>query len=145
MSAQAPPVAAYAVDSDSEEEDGELHIYDDCNEIRRKIKAMLAKGQKITPWLREIGGVNSNSYQQFMKAKGPTGGCQNRTYRAAYEYFERQRIAEGKPKSKKRLDAEAALGSSEGFSTVAVRGMWCGPGNVPVVDEYGRVSIAREF
>ncbi|PRP72754.1 hypothetical protein PROFUN_17164, partial [Planoprotostelium fungivorum] len=43
MSAQAPPVAAYAVDSDSEEEDGELHIYDDCNEIRRKIKAMLAQ------------------------------------------------------------------------------------------------------
>ncbi len=59
---------------------------DDCNEIRRKIrllqkepdfKACLALGSlrveldvsQVTPWLKQIGGINSNSFQRFSKSR----------------------------------------------------------------------------
>lgn len=35
--------------------DPEAPIYDDCNDIRRKIRAHLAEGNKITHFLEEIG------------------------------------------------------------------------------------------
>ncbi|KAF8914671.1 hypothetical protein CPB85DRAFT_1433661 [Mucidula mucida] len=82
------------------EDDGALPVFDDCNEIRRKIrllqkepdfKACLALGSlrveldvsQVTPWLKQIGGINSNSFQRFMKASGPQGGAENDTYKAA--------------------------------------------------------------
>lgn len=63
-------------------------------------------GFKVTQWLESIGKINNNSYQRFMKATGPTGGAGNGTYYAAYVYFEKRRIAEGKKKTPKRLRAE---------------------------------------
>ncbi|KAI0735296.1 hypothetical protein C8Q76DRAFT_711753 [Earliella scabrosa] len=90
------------------EEEGEVPIYDDCNEVRRKIRLLQKEpGFKITHWLKEIGNINSNSFQRFMKASGPTGGATNGTYYAAYVYFEKVRIAEGKKKTAKRLRNEA--------------------------------------
>lgn len=41
-----------------------------------------------------------------MAAKGDGGGAENGTYTGAYIFFEKKRIWEGKPKGKKRLDAE---------------------------------------
>ncbi|KAI0814735.1 hypothetical protein BC629DRAFT_809819 [Irpex lacteus] len=80
---------------------------DDCNDIRRKIRTLMQEpGFKITAWLREIGNINNNSYQRFMKASGPTGGAENGTYYAAYVYFEKRRILEGKKKSAKRIRSE---------------------------------------
>ncbi|EIM92563.1 uncharacterized protein STEHIDRAFT_143897 [Stereum hirsutum FP-91666 SS1] len=85
------------------EDEGEVPIYDDCNEVRRKIRLLQKEpGFKVTHWLKEIGGVNSNSYGRFMKATGPTGGAENSTYYGAYVYFEKRRIAEGKKKTAKR-------------------------------------------
>ncbi|KAI0639284.1 hypothetical protein C8Q77DRAFT_1152272 [Trametes polyzona] len=90
------------------EEEGCVPVYDDCNDIRRKIRALQKEpGFKVTHWLRDIGNINNNSYQRFMKASGPTGGAENGTYYAAYVYFEKRRIAEGKKKSPKRLRIEA--------------------------------------
>ncbi|KAM5538158.1 hypothetical protein V8D89_008045 [Ganoderma adspersum] len=84
---------------------------DDCNDIRRKIRALLKEpGFKVTQWLETIGKINNNSYQRFMKATGPTGGAGNGTYYAAYVYFEKRRIAEGKKKSAKRIRAEEEQG-----------------------------------
>ncbi|KAI0374288.1 hypothetical protein BV20DRAFT_1049112 [Pilatotrama ljubarskyi] len=66
------------------EEEGDVPIYDDCNEIRRKIRALQKEPNfKVTHWLKEIGNINSNSYQRFMKATGPHGGASNGTYYAA--------------------------------------------------------------
>jgi hypothetical protein len=42
----------------------------------------------------------------IVKASGPTGGAENGTYVAAYEYFEKVRIAEGKKKTAKRERTE---------------------------------------
>lgn len=55
-------------------------VRDTGNDIRRKIRAYLAEGNKVTHFLRDIGGVNSNSYQRFMAQTGPAGGCSNSTY-----------------------------------------------------------------
>ncbi|KAI5800222.1 hypothetical protein DFH27DRAFT_73510 [Peziza echinospora] len=93
--------------------DGEMYIpiYDDCNEIRRKIRAFFSNNnteyrctQKY--FLEVIGNVNSNSYRRFMAAKGEGGGAENGTYTGSYVFFEKKRVWEGKPKGKKRLDAE---------------------------------------
>ncbi|KAJ7431823.1 hypothetical protein B0H11DRAFT_1761367, partial [Mycena galericulata] len=41
----------------------------------------------VTHWLKEIGGINSNSYNRLSTAS------------SSYVYFEKVRIAEGKNKS----------------------------------------------
>ncbi|KAH9835676.1 uncharacterized protein C8Q71DRAFT_90747 [Rhodofomes roseus] len=92
---------------EGEDEDGGVPVYDDCNDIRRKIRALQkSPGFKITHWLDSIGKINNNSYNRFMKQSGPTGGAENGTYYAAYVYFEKVRISEGKKKSAKRIRTE---------------------------------------
>ncbi|KAF9240913.1 hypothetical protein BU15DRAFT_87479 [Melanogaster broomeanus] len=89
------------------EDEDEVPIYDDCNDIRRKIRGLMkTPGWKVTQWLRDIGGINSNSYRRFMKDTGATSGATNGTYVAAYIYFEKVRIFEGKKKSAKRQRME---------------------------------------
>ena len=41
-------------------------MFDSCNQVRSKIRAYLRKGNTITQFLRDIGGINSNSYRRFM-------------------------------------------------------------------------------
>ncbi|EKM58079.1 uncharacterized protein PHACADRAFT_206919 [Phanerochaete carnosa HHB-10118-sp] len=90
-----------------EDERGVL-VFDDCNEIRCKIRLLQKEpGFKVTHWLQAIGNINNNSYQRFMKATGPTGGASNGTYYSAYVYFEKVRIATGKKKTAKRTRNEA--------------------------------------
>lgn len=89
------------------EDEGEVPLYDDCNDVRRKIRVLMkTPGWKVTQWLKDIGGINSNSYGRFMKDSGATCGATNGTYVAAYIYFEKVRIFEGKKKSAKRLRME---------------------------------------
>ncbi|RLN92424.1 hypothetical protein BBJ28_00009983 [Nothophytophthora sp. Chile5] len=95
-------------------EDGSLPVYDDCDELRKKIELFL--GEKMVTkaaLLRALGNLNTNSLRQFLSAKrGPGSGAANVTYREGYVFFEKKRILEGKPKTKKRLDNEAKLGSA---------------------------------
>ncbi|KAJ7293379.1 hypothetical protein C8J57DRAFT_1043438, partial [Mycena rebaudengoi] len=71
-------------------------------EIRKKIRLLLGtQGFKITQWHRDIGGINSNSYGRFMKAKDKMDGAENGTYYSAYV-----RILEGKKKTPTRLRDE---------------------------------------
>jgi len=105
------------------EDEDEVPIYDDCNDIRRKIRALQkTPGWKVTQWLREIGGINSNSFSRFMKASGATEGATNGTYKAAYIYFEKVRIAEGKKKTPKREKNE--LQFRNGMPLEDRRKMW---------------------
>ncbi|CAL1696077.1 unnamed protein product [Somion occarium] len=105
------------------EDEGEVPVYDDCNEIRRKIRLLQKDPNfKITHWLKEIGDINSNSCQRFMKASGANGGASNGTYYAAYVYFEKVRIFEGKKKTAKRERNE--IEHPRGFPLRASRGVW---------------------
>ncbi|KAI0932351.1 hypothetical protein AcW2_001006 [Taiwanofungus camphoratus] len=92
---------------------------DDCNEIRRKIR-LLQKEPGFK--LREIGKINNNSFQRFMKASGPTGGATNGTYYAAYVYFEKVRIEAGKKKTAKRERNE--IEHPNGLPLVDRRNVW---------------------
>ncbi|GLB36293.1 hypothetical protein LshimejAT787_0305810 [Lyophyllum shimeji] len=98
-------------------------VYDDCAEVRRKINLLLkTPGFKITHWLKEIGDINSNSYRRFMKEKGKTDGASNGTYYAAYVYFEKVRILEGKKKTAKRISNEESM--PNGFPLENRRRAW---------------------
>jgi len=85
-------------------------IYDDCNEIRKKIKAFLGKGlMKHSQFFKILGeNLQHNSFNKFMSF-GPErlSGASNKTYRLAYHFFEKLRLSEGKTKTKKRLKNEA--------------------------------------
>ncbi|THH02914.1 hypothetical protein EW026_g69 [Hermanssonia centrifuga] len=108
---------------EGEDEDGGVAVYDDCNEIRRKIKALQKTPDfKVTHWLKEIGSINNNSFQRFMQAKGPTGGAGNGTYYAAYVYFEKNRVLEGKKKTPTRIRHENE--QTGGFELRERKGMW---------------------
>jgi len=58
----------------------------------------------VTQWLKDIGGINNNSYGRFMRENGKTDGASNGTDDAAYVYFESVRIFEGKKKTAKRIN-----------------------------------------
>ena len=115
-------------------------IYEDCNEIRRKINAFLKTGRMTqTAWLKLIGS-NSSSYQNFMKQKGPSGGSHSSVYPGAARFFESLRILEHKPKSAKRLKEEAAFGRY-GRSTADQSRIWVRKGDQLQMDEVGRIHV----
>jgi len=104
--ALAKPLSWEAVELEKDDE-GCVPVYDDCAEVRRKIRLLQkTPGWKVGAWLKDIGNINSNSYGRFMKETGKTDGASNGTYYAAYVYFEKVRIAEGKKKTAKRLENE---------------------------------------
>ncbi|KAE8886417.1 hypothetical protein PF005_g6099 [Phytophthora fragariae] len=97
-------------------EDAGECVFDDCDEIRKKISVFL--GEKVvtqTAFLKALGNVSANSLRSFMSMKrGAGSGAANVVYRKAYVFFEKKRILEGVKKTKKRLDNEAKQGS-DGF------------------------------
>jgi len=103
--------------------EGNVPVYDDCNDVRRKIRELQKSADfKVTHWLQEIGGINTNSLSRFMRDTGATIGASNGTYPAAYKYFEKVRIAEGKKKTPKRIRNE--MEHPNGFPLENRRKMW---------------------
>lgn len=81
-------------------------VYDDCDDVRKKIHELIeSKAVTQAALLKELD-VNSNSLRRFLTTKGKREGCSNGVYTAAYVFFEKLRIAEGKPKTGKRVKAE---------------------------------------
>ncbi|EEY67847.1 uncharacterized protein PITG_18245 [Phytophthora infestans T30-4] len=101
------------------DEDGTVAVYDDCDEIRKKINFFL--GEKTVTkaaFMRALGDINSNSLRSFMNLKrGAGSGAANVVYRTAYIFFEKKRILEGGKKTKKRLDNEKKQGHVESSNT----------------------------
>ncbi|KAJ4127696.1 hypothetical protein NW768_007967 [Fusarium equiseti] len=93
-----------------DEETDEVPIYDDCDEIRRKINAhMKTPGLSQAQFCRNIyasfkvpkgKGIQSKQLSDFRGAKGANAGAKSAVYYGAYVYFEKLRIAQGKPRSK---------------------------------------------
>ncbi|KAF7310056.1 hypothetical protein MIND_00378600 [Mycena indigotica] len=104
------------------DDEGEVPVYDTPGEVRRKIRLLLKEPSfKVTPWLKEIGNINSNSYRRFMAEKDAQSGKGNGTYYAAYVYFEKRRILDGKAKTPTRVANEKMAG---GFELRDRKGMW---------------------
>jgi len=88
--------------SSQEDEDEDEEAKWSCNVIRnRLLKLRQTPDFKITAWLKE-NGVNSNSYQRFMKLKGTWNGTQNTTFWAATRYFKKQEKLKQKEKQKEK-------------------------------------------
>ncbi|RSL79881.1 hypothetical protein CEP51_007013 [Fusarium floridanum] len=100
------------------EETGSVPVFDTCEEIRKKIRHVLARdGITQAAFIREINkslpegqSVSAANMRYFMGRKGPRDGNTNITFYAAYIFFEKKRIKAGKPKTDFREDMEAAWG-----------------------------------
>ncbi|KAF1834415.1 hypothetical protein BDW02DRAFT_621482 [Decorospora gaudefroyi] len=97
------------------EEEDKVEIFDTCDDIRKKINAHLKKpGVTQASFLRCASAsfhtkprkLTSAQLSAFRSKKGPYDGNMTGIYYGAYVYFEKLRIKEGKPESKKRLEME---------------------------------------
>ena len=123
---------------------------DTCDEIRRKINAHLKKASVTqASLLREIAACyhtapkkpQSSQLAAFRSKKGPYAGNTSAIFYGAYVYFEKLRIKEGKPKSKKRVEMEGVHGLV-GMDTERKRNrILCRAGERPVMDKYGQFSF----
>ncbi|EMR64509.1 hypothetical protein UCREL1_8525 [Eutypa lata UCREL1] len=99
------------------EETDEVEVYDTCDEIRRKINAHLkTPGLTQAQFCRDIYGqlhvpkcksIQSKQLSDFRGQKGPRTGAKSTVFYAAYVYFEKLRLAEGKPENKHRQEMKA--------------------------------------
>ncbi|KAI1258490.1 hypothetical protein F5Y18DRAFT_413397 [Xylariaceae sp. FL1019] len=99
------------------EEDDDVWVYDTCDEMRKKINAHLRKstGLSLAQFCRDLKAqlhkpdspnVTSSTLNKFLSYKGPISGAKSIVYYASYVYFEKIRIAQGKPKSVHRQNVE---------------------------------------
>lgn len=115
------------------EESGEVEIYDSCDELRRKITSYLdSTGKTKAAFMRELVRaaaapeypikIQGKQLADFMRLEGATGGCSSKVCYAAYVFFEKKRVAEGKAKSEHRLEMEDEWESEGGLTREMRRG-----------------------
>ncbi|KAK5636269.1 hypothetical protein RRF57_011981 [Xylaria bambusicola] len=109
---------------DGEEMD-DVPVYDTCDDIRKKINAHLkTPGLTQTQFCRDLyaqlrapkcKGIQSKQLADFRALKGPNAGARSSVFYAAYVYFEKLRLAQGKPKTTHRLTMESIWDGEGGF------------------------------
>jgi hypothetical protein len=137
-----------ALELDGEGE-GEVQVYDTCDEIRRKINAHLRNdGVTKAGFCRTLGKmspagtpINAKSLDDFLRKKGPEAGGSSNCFYCAYVFFEKLRIKQGKPKSKFREEMEKIWAREGGFSRRGEKAVWCRADERPYNDKYGRLFI----
>jgi hypothetical protein len=126
-SRERPKPKATNAQSKGEETDS-VEVYDSCDEIRKKISAHLRKPSSTAAQLcrdllaqyhtseKKPSKIQSGQLTKFRGYKGADTGNTSCVFYAAYVYFEKVRLAEGKPKSKHRLEMEEIWGDKGGFN-----------------------------
>ncbi|KAF2169962.1 hypothetical protein M409DRAFT_19577 [Zasmidium cellare ATCC 36951] len=147
--AVAEPVTDIRGISLSGEASDSVPVYDSCDEVRKKIAAhLLRSGVTQAQFCRDLSAqlhtevkkIQSKQLSDFRSKTGATSGNTSIVYYTAYCYFEKMRLAEGKPKSKHRVGMEGTWPG--GVDTTRVRNhAWCPQGRRPVMDTYGKVTI----
>ncbi|KAJ7088836.1 hypothetical protein B0H15DRAFT_840910 [Mycena belliarum] len=151
---KAKKVAADAGDGDlfsitlPGDDDSTVEIFDSCDELRRKINALLRTGTITKAALMrdmsraaytDAPNIQSKQLADFLSKKGATSGSTSRVCYASYVYFEKKRIAEGKAKSKHRRDMEARWDGQGGLPRRREEKYWCAAGDQIVQDALGSV------
>ncbi|KAI2777903.1 hypothetical protein F4815DRAFT_276709 [Daldinia loculata] len=125
--ATVPPVSVTDISNISlpGEETDSVPVYDTCDEVRKKINAHLkTPGLTAAQFCRDIYAqlrqpkgkcFQSKQLADFRGKKGANSGCTSPVFYAAYVYFEKKRIAEGKPESQHRLKMESIWAMRGGF------------------------------
>jgi len=89
-------------------EDDTSKIYENCDEVRSKIKSFLKETDITQTGLAsKILDVNSNAMRKFISDTGVNSGGASNVYWKTYNFFEKKRILEDKPKSNKRKRVES--------------------------------------
>jgi len=144
------------------EEEGNVPVYDTCDDVRKKITAHLRTESTTQAALcREISKcqgsdatpVTSAQLTAFLRKKGPMAGNTSKAFYAAYVYFEKLRVKQNKKKSKKREEMEVHWRHEGGVDTQVdqSKGMWMTMqesesahmnkyGRTEIVDAHGRVQ-----
>ncbi|TVY35188.1 hypothetical protein LSUB1_G007546 [Lachnellula subtilissima] len=140
------------------EAEGEVEIYDTCDEMRKKIRAHFTSPsvtqagflREISKTYRDGRKISSSTLSTFMGKNGPLMGNTSPVFYASYVYFEKMRIRDRKPKSQSRLGMEDIYDGHSMFSGgpgVNVKDRHDGEYIVPVSckglyhDKHGRVHV----
>lgn len=137
---------------DGEQTDS-VPVLDSCDEVRKKISAHLKKDTVVQAALlrdfhaqyhtdRAPKKIQGSQLDRFRNMKGAKSGNTNPIYYSAYCFFEKLRIAEGKPKSNHRQQMEQIYGDEGMDVTERDRGTFWGlAGDTFREDQFGRVSL----
>ncbi|KAI8941127.1 hypothetical protein NX059_002366 [Plenodomus lindquistii] len=135
------------------EKDDKVPVFDTCDEIRRKINAHLKKpGVTAAAFCRAISAsfhkapkkISSAQLSAFRSKKGPYAGNTSAVFYGSYVYFEKIRIKEGKPKSRKRQEMEEIHAAQGGIPTDHMMDKFtCRADERPSVDSLGRVTFHK--
>ncbi|OBT56530.1 hypothetical protein VE04_03316 [Pseudogymnoascus sp. 24MN13] len=158
----APPAANRTVDNSiydvsdihlEKEERDAVPVFDTCDDVRIKIRAFFRQPDCTqASLLRKLGAqyilapraLRSPQVNTFMRQKGPLEGNSSGIFYAAYVYFEKLRIKQGKKKSAKREEMERKWGPGGVDRTAGGGTFWCKQGEVPVQDDYGIVTFEKK-
>ncbi|KAK8167808.1 hypothetical protein BKA80DRAFT_340801 [Phyllosticta citrichinensis] len=134
------------------EDTDEVEVYDSCDEIREKINAHLREpGVTQAQFCRDLAAmchtpkkpksIQSRQLTAFRDQKEADAGNTSVVYYAAYVFFEKLRLKDGKPKSSHRKGMEEAWCANDGMDVDRPhnRGIWVGPDVKEVKqDQFGR-------
>ncbi|PWY96278.1 hypothetical protein BO94DRAFT_529673 [Aspergillus sclerotioniger CBS 115572] len=133
------------------DEDMKVPIFETCDVVRKKMKAHLRKpGVTQAGFLRDMAKaafpqtakrLSSKSMADFLSYKGPTTGSSGVIFYAAYVFFEKLRVRDGKPKNEFRLEMEKIWPNGFERDNPANGKLWCGPHERPWIDKYGRLQF----
>jgi hypothetical protein len=141
------------------EEDGEVPVYDTCDEVRKKIRAYLA-GPSVTQaaFCREISKTYTDGKKvigaqlsSFLGKKGPNAGNTSMAFYASYVFFEKLRIRDGKKKTSFREEMEEIYDGSQPFGNpkpgmdlktlLSNQSYIVSRESQPYEDKYGRIRV----
>ncbi|KAI0160046.1 hypothetical protein GGR52DRAFT_576777 [Hypoxylon sp. FL1284] len=132
------------------EETDDVSVWDTCDKIRKKIDEHLkTPGVTQAQFCRDlfaqlnapkIKHIQASQLADFRGQKGPRTGAKSTVFYAAYVYFEKLRIAQGKKKTKHREDMEGIWACEGGFDrTTDHRTQFIGAAGKSIrFDRYGR-------
>ncbi|KAI0133759.1 hypothetical protein BJ170DRAFT_690127 [Xylariales sp. AK1849] len=105
-----------------DEDRGNVPVFDTCDEIRKKIRAILRKdGVTQAAFLREVGKcfpserkIQTKQLSDFLTKKGPSVGNTSSVFYGSYVFFEKLRLKQAKPKTATRLEMEREYPGGDG-------------------------------
>jgi hypothetical protein len=135
------------------EEKCAVSVFMTCDEVRKHIRALMAKGVTQAALCRALSSmyppdsgksVSPANLRYFMGQKGVREANTNPTFYAGYCLFEKQRLKDNKPKSEFRLGMEQAHGPL-GLSVTdnVKRGFFMMADEQAVLDKYGRLHFIK--
>jgi hypothetical protein len=141
---------------ENEDTGGPIPIYDTCDDLRTKINRHLrtTPGISNAAFIRDLNAalpaatdaphVSPRMLTTFLNGKGSIKGSESPVFYAAYVFFEKLRVKQGKPKTKKRVEMERVWGK-EGMETddwmTHKRGFIMRAGETVRADKYGKTQF----